>query len=210
MPKIVDHDEYRKEMIAKCFSIFTRKGYSGVTMREIAREIGVSTGTLYHYFPTKESMLDQMFTHVRETNVSEYIERMSADVPMDRKLEGVRDFWKSSREVYQNTMLLAIDMLRNGSPDSEKLFAEFSDHYTGAMAGNFGISLQFSRSIYMYFLGMIFHSLFMPRDFPYDRQVDIVTDILRTIFDGRDRGDDASGGTVIDHILTILSDNGAR
>ena len=53
MPKIVDRDRYRKELLNKCFDIFAEKGYSSVTMREIGSEIGVSTGTLYHYFPSK-------------------------------------------------------------------------------------------------------------------------------------------------------------
>ena len=62
MPKIVDHDEYRKELLERCFGIFSRKGFSNVTMREIVSEIGVSTGTLYHYFDTKEKIIIGLLT----------------------------------------------------------------------------------------------------------------------------------------------------
>ncbi|NJL79674.1 MAG: helix-turn-helix transcriptional regulator, partial [Richelia sp. SM2_1_7] len=60
MPKIVDHEKYRKELLWKSFDLFAQKGYGSVTMREIAKELGVSTGTLYHYFPNKESLYLQL------------------------------------------------------------------------------------------------------------------------------------------------------
>lgn len=60
MPKIVDHDQYRKELLAKSFSLFAEKGYAAITMREVAQGIGVSTGTLYHYFPSKEELFGQL------------------------------------------------------------------------------------------------------------------------------------------------------
>ena len=66
MPKIVDHDQYRRELLSQCFDLFAEKGYAALTMRQIAQELGVSTGTLYHYFPSKEGLFEQL---VRETTL---------------------------------------------------------------------------------------------------------------------------------------------
>ncbi|MCU0567724.1 MAG: TetR/AcrR family transcriptional regulator [Oculatellaceae cyanobacterium Prado106] len=60
MPKVVDHDQYRKELLNQCFDMFAEKGYSAITMRQIAQGLGVSTGTLYHYFPNKEALFEQL------------------------------------------------------------------------------------------------------------------------------------------------------
>ena len=60
MPKVVDHQQYRKELLSKSFNLFAQKGYATITMRQIAQELGVSTGTLYHYFPSKESLFLQL------------------------------------------------------------------------------------------------------------------------------------------------------
>jgi AcrR family transcriptional regulator len=60
MPKIVDHDLYRKELLSQCFDMFAEKGYAAITMREIALGLGVSTGTLYHYFSSKEVLFEQL------------------------------------------------------------------------------------------------------------------------------------------------------
>ncbi len=154
MPKLVDHDEYRKELLEKCFSIFTRKGFSGVTMREIATEIGVSTGTLYHYFPTKESIMEHMFSFVQESNVNEFVSLTEKVNSLSEKLELFVGKWKEFGSFYQSVMLLSIDVLRNvSSENSEKIFIDFSNHYTVAMSRELRIPENEARSLFIYLLG---------------------------------------------------------
>ena len=57
MPKIVDHELRRQELLAATWRVIARTGIIGVTTREIAREAGVSTGVLAHYFADKEELL---------------------------------------------------------------------------------------------------------------------------------------------------------
>ena len=64
MPKIVDHEEYREVLLDKCFDLFARNGFAGATMREISKSLEISTGTLYHYFPNKESIFKSMIFQI--------------------------------------------------------------------------------------------------------------------------------------------------
>ncbi len=179
MPKIVDHDEYRRELLQKCFSIFCRKGFANVTMRELAAEIDVSTGTLYHYFPSKENIMEQMFAFVQETNVYEFILRTAHLPTISEKLDVFVEKWKEYGEFYQNLMLLAIDMMRNiKNRDTEPVFISFSNYYTDAMARELQISEKQARALFVYLLGMIFHSMLTPNFMPYNAQVDILREIL--------------------------------
>ena len=57
MPKIVDHEARREELVEATWRVIARAGMVGATMREIAREAGVSTGILAHYFADKEDLL---------------------------------------------------------------------------------------------------------------------------------------------------------
>jgi AcrR family transcriptional regulator len=57
VPKIVDQDARRQELVAATWRVIARTGIVGVTTREIAREAGVSTGILAHYFRDKEELL---------------------------------------------------------------------------------------------------------------------------------------------------------
>ena len=58
MPKIVDHDERRLELVDATWRIIARLGIEGATMREIATEAGFANGALKPYFPTRDTLLD--------------------------------------------------------------------------------------------------------------------------------------------------------
>lgn len=64
MPKIVDHDERRLELVDATWRIIARQGLEGATMREIALEAGFANGALKPYFPTKDTLLEFAFGHV--------------------------------------------------------------------------------------------------------------------------------------------------
>ena len=64
VPKIVDHDERRLELVDATWRIIARHGLEGATMREIATEAGFANGALKPYFPTKDTLLEFAFGHV--------------------------------------------------------------------------------------------------------------------------------------------------
>ncbi len=47
----------REEIIVVARDLFSRKGYHGTTMPDIARAAGISTGLIYYVFPDKEHIL---------------------------------------------------------------------------------------------------------------------------------------------------------
>jgi AcrR family transcriptional regulator len=57
VPKIVDHEQRRQELLSATWRVIARTGIVSVTTREIAREAGVSTGVLAHYFADKGALL---------------------------------------------------------------------------------------------------------------------------------------------------------
>jgi TetR/AcrR family fatty acid metabolism transcriptional regulator len=69
--------------------VFARRGYHGSRVGDIAVEAGVAHGLLYHYFSSKDEVLQTIF---RE-NWGQLLERFRAveraDEPADEKLEGV-------------------------------------------------------------------------------------------------------------------------
>ena len=182
MPKIVDHDEYREEMLEKCFHFFSRKGFSKVTMREIADEIGISTGTLYHYFSAKENILGELIAWAGEKNVNNYISRVKPADSIRQRFKLIVDFWKENGNFYQNIMLLTIDMQRNLSSEQyEKVYAFFSDRYCDAMSEQLNISRQFAMFIFIHFLGITFHSLATSGKEEYERQIDLFSTMIKPL-----------------------------
>jgi AcrR family transcriptional regulator len=57
MPKIVDWDAKRDEILSATWRVIARDGIAGATIRAIAREANCSRGILGHYFDDKEDIL---------------------------------------------------------------------------------------------------------------------------------------------------------
>jgi len=68
MPKVVPEykAQARARIVEAAATVFRRRGLPGGTMDEIAREIGVSKGALYLYFPTKSQLLAAVQATFRE------------------------------------------------------------------------------------------------------------------------------------------------
>ncbi len=57
MPKIVDWDERRDEVLTATWRVIAREGIEKATVRKIALEAGYSSGVLAHYFTNKQDIL---------------------------------------------------------------------------------------------------------------------------------------------------------
>lgn len=60
MPKIVDHDERREEILRAAIRVIDSVGLDNTTTRAIALESGYSNGVLSHYFEDKDDILQSI------------------------------------------------------------------------------------------------------------------------------------------------------
>jgi AcrR family transcriptional regulator len=63
MPKIVDHELRRDEVVQATWRVMARVGIDNVSIREIAAEAGHSTGVIAHYFKNKDEVLMTALQH---------------------------------------------------------------------------------------------------------------------------------------------------
>jgi AcrR family transcriptional regulator len=63
-------EERRREIVAASRELFLSKGYENTTMQDVMTKLEIAKGTAYHYFKSKEVLLDA----VVENMVAEYIE----------------------------------------------------------------------------------------------------------------------------------------
>jgi AcrR family transcriptional regulator len=54
-PKVVE--DRREQIIDAAMRVFSQKGFARATNKDIAREAGITTGLIYHYFESKEAVL---------------------------------------------------------------------------------------------------------------------------------------------------------
>ena len=57
MPAKGDHEARRRDVSLAVWRVLAATGFGGLTLRAVAAEMGVSTGLLTHYFPSKKALV---------------------------------------------------------------------------------------------------------------------------------------------------------
>ncbi len=61
MPRIVKHPEVRREeLLDHAQALFLTRGYDRASLNDVIATAGISKGAFYHYFPSKEALLEAL------------------------------------------------------------------------------------------------------------------------------------------------------
>lgn len=72
MVRIKKPPEVRSNELLDCAQrLFFTRGYESTTVNDIIREAGVSKGAFYHYFPSKEALLETLAVRLSRENLKE-------------------------------------------------------------------------------------------------------------------------------------------
>ena len=113
MTRIEQKEAKKMKIIQAALDLFVERGYYGTKTSQISRRAGISEGVLFHYFPTKEILLEEL------VNIG--LEGMR--MPMLVKAENGLDFF------YQFTKMLFLEVEKN--PYIAKMFV-FMGHVVQA------------------------------------------------------------------------------
>lgn len=78
MPKRVDHDERRRQIVQALWRITERGGLGAVSFREVAAEAGVSVRLVQYYFGTKAELLREANRQALQTMGARIAQRVLA------------------------------------------------------------------------------------------------------------------------------------
>ncbi|WNV22035.1 TetR/AcrR family transcriptional regulator [Bacillus sp. SI2] len=67
---VKEYEERRKEILETAERLFLTKGYMKTTVNDILKEIGIAKGTFYHYFKSKEEVMDEIIMRVIKEDVA--------------------------------------------------------------------------------------------------------------------------------------------
>lgn len=84
-----EHDERRNEILDVTEKLFHIKGYDKCTINDILKEVGIAKGTFYHYFKSKEEVLDAIVSRYKDVVITKVNEVANNDViTLEEKLMG--------------------------------------------------------------------------------------------------------------------------
>ena len=88
-----DLSEKQEAILEAALALFIEKGFHGTPTSLIAKEANVATGTLFHYFKTKEILISSLWYSIKV----DLGQNMIRDFQEDGSLEtNIRSIWKNS------------------------------------------------------------------------------------------------------------------
>ncbi|MBW4638445.1 MAG: TetR/AcrR family transcriptional regulator [Gloeocapsa sp. UFS-A4-WI-NPMV-4B04] len=182
MPKIVDHHQYRKELLMKSFDLFAQKGYSSITMRQLAQELGVSTGTLYHYFPSKEALFLQLSEELEQQNILHFLTEAGNLPTLSERIEHLFNFIAKNEDFIGKQTLLWIDFCQQqdwADVSTREKLKEIDDQTIQAIADYLEISdRKLVDFIFNLIYGLLLRRLFGEETVSYAEQGALLSKML--------------------------------
>lgn len=116
MPKVAnskDVEKAKNRILNLCFRVFAEKGYGSVNTRYLAQELGCSTGTLYHYFKSKEEIFSEMIIYTSKRDIKESKQKIHQGMSKKEKLEILFRFVQSRKNHFKNLIFIITDCSRD-------------------------------------------------------------------------------------------------
>ena len=188
MPRFVDVEERRDELTAAAARLIARAGIGAATMRDVAAEAGLSTGSLTHYFSDKRELLLCTFQASLSGRRSLRTARdPDPAVQLRSTLEGALPVDDDRRRHWMVTVAFCAqaagdDELATAQRDA---YREFRDHVTrlvqrcGIADGDEAVPV--AERLITQVDGVAIQALFDPESWPADRQLAVLDQALGTI-----------------------------
>ena len=157
MPRIVDHDARRAELLDGAFELFAERGWNALTMRGIARELGVSTGTLYHYFDSKIAMARAMYARRVSRDVADVREQVPANLPPLVAAALVARFVTDRADDLQRSLLVGLDFSREQGDDIREIVVDNVTAYRDVLADRLSLAPDRASALLSFFFGIFVH-----------------------------------------------------
>lgn len=95
--RVAYSESTRDALVASAVALFSKRGYAGTSLDEIARRALVTKGALYHHFSGKQALFEAAFDRVEGIVYDKLQEIVSGPgVPWDRAVSGLRSYLQST------------------------------------------------------------------------------------------------------------------
>ena len=92
----------KRKILEKAFELFRKNGYTDTKVEDITRKLGISKGSFYTYFKTKEELLCEVLESVKKSEMKKY-SKVEIDENPRKTLENfIKERFKSYLELLNN------------------------------------------------------------------------------------------------------------
>ncbi|NJL37361.1 MAG: TetR/AcrR family transcriptional regulator [Leptolyngbyaceae cyanobacterium RM2_2_4] len=188
MPKVVDVEKQRREILFQCFDLFAQKGYANVTTRQLCQEIGVSTGALYYYFPSKKVLFEQLVDEISRQDV--LLLKQATGETLAERIEALGQILIEHEAHFIKQAIIWIDFYQHNDAkeiQANPIFQQVDDRYQQSMTDLLGIQApKTARFVWTLINGVLIEQVGSDQ-LSFAEQIDLLMQMLIAYFE-KNRG----------------------
>jgi len=125
----------RRLILDAAVRVFARQGFHTCRVSDIADQAGVAYGLVYHYFESKDEMLDTLFTERWDVLLKEIAQVDANPIPARAKLEAIAGFIIDSYAHDPDLMkVIIVEVTRAANTFGRTHLGEIREAYSGIAA----------------------------------------------------------------------------
>ncbi|MBW1729345.1 MAG: TetR family transcriptional regulator [Deltaproteobacteria bacterium] len=118
-----------KKIKAQVASLFATRGYHRTSMREIAKEVGLTQSSLYHYFKSKEEILFCLMNEAMDEALKTLKETFQAGLSPEGRLRRILSFYTTYYAGDQDRLVLLVNEMNALSPENRSILIAKQKEY---------------------------------------------------------------------------------
>ncbi|HEX7468121.1 MAG TPA: TetR/AcrR family transcriptional regulator [Methanobacterium sp.] len=157
-------NEKKQSILDASLKLFVENGFHGTSTAEIAKTAGVATGTLFHYFKTKEELINSLYLHAKGGMLNEISGKYNDKISFK---ENIKSLWL--KFIYfgiNNAYMFQFILIFHSSPyitsltkeQVENRFVELLEVYKKGIEKQ-EIKLVYSELVLDYFWGNVYSTV---------------------------------------------------
>lgn len=125
----------RRQIVEASLRLFSEHGFARTTVRDIAREVGITDAAIYYHFASKRDLLEALFEEKGIVPALQELERISTDQPLRETLMGIARGAMSLMEASRDFLHLVFMEALSGEPGALEEFQSVRDRWERGLAG---------------------------------------------------------------------------
>lgn len=183
-----DHEARRRDVSAAVWQIMATRGFTGLTLRAVAAELGATTGLLTHYFPTKQALVEYALDLLEQRTITRPRREAGAGLaafraalldilPLTPESTDSNRIWVSSWDAALSDPHLSSAYARKYARSRDRLSEQVAAaQELGELPP--GDPEHIAAAAQSFVLGLVVQALFAPEAFPPGRQIALLDDYL--------------------------------
>jgi len=131
----------REQILKTALKLFAAQGFDATSTRQIAREVGIAEGLIFHYFPTKASLLAAILANRRSfrSELRTILEGAESQ-PASEVLREVASGWLAT--LRRDAELVVLFIIAQTNPEVNEAMQEVIGEGTERVSGSLGARIE--------------------------------------------------------------------